>query len=341
MRGEKVTYTSGTSIRYQIAIKNSGAAKNTGLYETDSVNVADVMTSADVPWRHTTTNYAFDRREISMNREPARLFDLVRLRRGDAITSLAEKFEDNLWGTPSTSADTSTPWGINYWLPAGSGVTATGNDDGFNGEDPFGHSSTAGIVRASNPRFQHWVGGFDRTADAPSAATGGKRSFVQAMRKAMTYCKFMPPANLPSYDSGYRYGIYTNYEVIAKAEEFLRDQNDTLGMDIAATDGKLLFRGIPFQWVPWFDPESGGNPYYADNGAIVSGGTAGGAWPIIGIDWGTTNLSFLAGEDMREHVDRSVSGQHNVTQVHMDSTYNLCMKNPRRCFVLHDPTTSA
>lgn len=330
MNSEKATYSSGTSIQYQVATSNSGAAKNVGLYETDSVNVADVTTHANVPWRHTTTNYAFDRREISMNREPARLFDLVRLRRGDAITSLAEKFEDNLWGAPVSSSDVTTPWGVNYWFPAGSGVNVSGAADGFNGDDPNGFNDTAGISRSSVGRWQHWVGGFDKTEDAVGETN---QSFVQAMRKAMTFCKFMPPANLPSYSTAYRYGIYTNYAVIARAEELLRDQNDTLGMDIAATDGKLLFRGIPFQWVPWLDPESGGNRYNDDEGADVSD-----KWPIIGLDWGTISLSFLAGEDMREYVDRAVSGQHNVTQVHMDTTYNMCVKDPRRCFVLHDPT---
>lgn len=83
----KVQYQSGTAIQYNIMLNQSGAAKNVGLFESDNVNIADVMTTASIPWRHCTTNYAFERREVQFNATPARIVELVKIRRTDAMIS--------------------------------------------------------------------------------------------------------------------------------------------------------------------------------------------------------------------------------------------------------------
>ena len=75
LQKEKVTYGSGFGMQWNVMTGTSGATKDVGLYEVDSVNVADVMTTANVPWRHMTTNYAIERREIAMNTGAAQIVD--------------------------------------------------------------------------------------------------------------------------------------------------------------------------------------------------------------------------------------------------------------------------
>ena len=72
LQSEKVSYQSGYGIQWNVMVDTSGAAKDTGLFAVDSVNVGDVMQTASAPWRHLTTNYAIERREVAMNRDPAR-----------------------------------------------------------------------------------------------------------------------------------------------------------------------------------------------------------------------------------------------------------------------------
>src|SRR6056297_1259946 len=86
MDAHKVSFSSGYEIQFNVMVGNSGAAKNVGLYGQDTTNVGDVMKLASLPWRHSETSYAFEKREISMNREPARIVELIKTRRHDAMT---------------------------------------------------------------------------------------------------------------------------------------------------------------------------------------------------------------------------------------------------------------
>ena len=84
----------------------SGSARDTGLYEVDQMNVADVMATASIPYRHMTANYSIERREIAINRAPAQIVDLVRIRRNDAMISLAEHIEKRFWHVPADTSRT-------------------------------------------------------------------------------------------------------------------------------------------------------------------------------------------------------------------------------------------
>src|SRR3990172_8119856 len=89
LRDDKISFDDGKAIQRTIMVDHSGAAKQVGMYETDVVNVGDVLVIMDIPWRHTTTNYAYERREILMNRGGSRIVDLLKVRRADSMISLA------------------------------------------------------------------------------------------------------------------------------------------------------------------------------------------------------------------------------------------------------------
>ena len=90
MQESSVTFEAGPSIQWNLMTDNSGAAKQTGLFAVDSLNIGDVMSTAEIGWKHTTVNYAIERREIAFNRDPRKLVDLVKVRRNDAMTSLTD-----------------------------------------------------------------------------------------------------------------------------------------------------------------------------------------------------------------------------------------------------------
>ena len=293
---EKVSFSSGYGIQWNVMVGNSGAAKNVGLYAEDSTNVSDVMKLANIPWRHAVTSYAFEKREISMNGDPARIVELLKVRRTDAMLSLAELMEDNFWGKPVDSADNVTPYGVDYWITP----NAT---EGFNGGAPTGFTDVAGLNPATYANWRNWTAQYAEVT---------KEDLVRKWRKAATMTKFMSPVAQPQYNTGDRFGFYANYDTIAALEEILEDQNDSLGNDIASKDGLVLFRGNPVRWVPKLDADAKD--------------------PVIGINWGVFKPVFLKGEYLRESAPKEAANSHNTMEVFVDLTLNFECRDRRRTF---------
>lgn len=255
-----------------------------------------------------TTNYAIERREIAMNRSPAQIVDLVRIRRHDAMVDLAKHMETRFWSAPTSSSNNTQMYGIPYWI---SWADSTGD---FAGGDPSGFSAGAGGLSSSTyPQWQNWSAKYTNVTSI---------DLVRKWRKAATFTNFRAPVAGNEYGAAGRgkYGFYTNYDVIGPLEEVLESQNENLGNDIASKDGQLLFRQIPVTWVPELNSRSGD--------------------PVYGINWSVLKPAFLAGEYLREEGPAKASNQHTVFLTHVDLTMNLICHNRRANFVLAtaDPT---
>ena len=303
LQKEKVQYQSGTAVQWNVMHAQSNAAKNVGLYESDNVNIADVMTTANAPWRHCTTNYAFERREIQMNANPARIVELVKTRRADAMISLTELMETNMWSAPASSSDTLKPFGIPFWIQA-----PTAGQEGFLGKNPSGFSGGAGDIDSDQEKFSGWR---NYVADY---TTINKTDLIRKWRKAAVFTNFKSPVPHASYNTGNNYAYYTNYDVIGRLEEVLEAQNDNLGNDIASKDGLLSFRQNPVVYVPKLDTDA--------------------TDPIYGVNWGVLKPAFLSGEWMKEEGPNTVPGQHTTFQVFVDCTLNYICTDRRRLFQL-------
>ena len=149
----RVNFTGGPNIQWNLMTDQSGSARDTGLYEVDQMNVADVMATAQIPYRHMTANYSIERREIAINRAPAQIVDLVRIRRNDAMISLAEHIEKRFWGVPTGPTDDKKIYGVGYWISDTDTSTS-----GFLGGTPTGFTDVAGINPTDTPRWQNWQG---------------------------------------------------------------------------------------------------------------------------------------------------------------------------------------
>ena len=319
LRKSRITFQSGFGIQWSVMVGNSNAAQNKGLFASDTVNVTDVMETAKIPWRHTNVAYAFERREIKMNREPARIVELLKIRRADAMISLAEKLESNFWNQPISSSDKLDPLGVDAWIvPA-----ANGEPGGFfnggtinGGGNPFGFAAGAGDL--SSVDFNRWS---NWSADYSDIS---KTDLIRKWREAATKTKFMSPTAIPALGTPCKYGFYTNYQVIGPLEEALEAQNDNLGTDIASQDGRLMFRRTPVVWVPYLDTYTGP----AGTGAPTT------ANPIYGINWGVFKPCFLEGEYMVEEGPTKSAMSHTTYHVQVDMTYNFLCYNRRKLFRL-------
>ena len=302
-RKNSVTLQSGVGVQWDVMVAHSGTAYNVGLGASDNVNIVDSMVQAQADWRNSTANYAIIGQEIDMNREPARIVDLVRQRRISAMIAVTELMENNFWGPPVALSDAITPWGVNTWIVKNA-------SEGFFGTVPSGYT-TIGLNPTTYPRWRNY------TAQYTSVS---KDDLIRKWRKAATFTDFTPPVeNIPTFSTGNMWGYYSNYAVVGALEEVLEGQNDSLGTDVASMDGKVVFRRSPVEWVPRLEVDTTN--------------------PVYGINWGDFRTHILSGWWGKETNVPVYPGQHTISAHFMDWTYQIVMKNRRGSFVLATGTT--
>lgn len=303
LKKNRVMLNSGYAVQWDVMVNHSGSASNVGLGASDNVQIVDTMVQASCDWRNSTANYAIIGQELDMNREPARIVDLVRERRIACMISVAELMETNFWGPPVALADGVTPWGINTWVVK----NAT---EGFNGGAPSGYT-TIGLNPTTYPRWKNYTAQYTAVA---------KDDLIRKLRRAATFTKFMPPVeNIPTFNTGNQWGYYSNYGVIGAMEEILESQNENLGPDVASQDGKVIFRRAPVEWVPKLEADTTN--------------------PVYGINWGEFKTVVLSGWWGKETNVPVYPGQHTISAHFMDWTYQWVARNRRSHFVVATGTT--
>jgi hypothetical protein len=308
IKKNKMTFDSGKTVSFNAITDHSNSARFVGLGATDVIDIATVMTTGDVPWRHITWNWAWDFREPLMNKSPAKIVDLIQTRRIAAFGSAIIKFEYALWRAPASTDDTS-PYGIPYWIVKSN--TAVTTADGFNGSVPSGYSTVGGLSPTTYPRWKNYATQYTNVS---------KDDLIRKMRRASVYTDFMPLVDeIPVYNTGDDYGYYSNYSVIGTMEEILESQNENLGQDVASQDGRVLFRRSPINFVKELDLDTTN--------------------PVYGVNWGEFKTMGLSGAWMHETSVPTVAGQHTMSATHTDSTFNTLCRNRRRNFVLATDTT--
>lgn len=298
MRRDKVQFDSGTGIQRTLMVDHSNAARNVGLYQKDAVNVGDVLEQIEIPWRHTTTNYAFDRRELAMNGGESKIVDLLKVRRTDGMLSLIELMEANFWGAPVNELDKTTPWGVPLWVVKNA-------SEGFNGDKISTWSTYPGGL--NHAKFRNYTAQY-------AAVT--KADLILKMRKAHRQTGFESPINIPDYRSGRgdQFRLYVNETTLEALENLGESQNENLGRDLAPMDGTITFRRNPIVWVPYLDADTS-NPIYM-------------------LNFGYFHPVFLKGEYLREGEPKPAPEQHTVSVIHIDLTWNTLCTDRRRQAVL-------
>jgi hypothetical protein len=294
MRRSRVEFV-GYGIQWDVMVAHNDSAQNVGLFNVDNVNIPDVMQQATVAMRGTTANFGFDLAEPDMNAGAAQIVNLVATRRAASRISFAEKFEQNFWQKPADSTDKVKPFGVAYWIV----YNAT---TGFNGGNPTGFTSGAGGLSSTTyPRWRNFSGQYTDVT---------KTDLIRKAREGATKTNFIPPIDVPDFNTGNQYGWYTNYAVLGKMEELLESQNQNLGNDLASKDGRTMLASAPVVYVPYLDGATGD--------------------PLFGINWGVFKTAFLRGWFMRETGVAPAPNQHTVMVAHTDSRYNFKCYDRRR-----------
>lgn len=310
LKTNKETLNAGTSITWRLMVDQNNSARSVGLGSTDIVDVPDLMQEAEVPWRFMTGNWAIEHHVVDMNRDPAMLVSIVKEQRFGCLISMAEYFEDKVWRAPATT-NLLDPYGIPYYVVKSNTAATQANNDGFNGLTPQDWTTVAGINPTTNPRWRNY---------ATQYTSVTKDDLIRKMRRATVKTDWMPPIDgLPTFNTGNKYGLYSNYAVVGTMEEILESQNENLGNDIASMDGRVLFRRSPLIYVPKLELDTTN--------------------PVYGINWGEFKTTVLRGWWMRETVIDVQPGQHTISATHLDCQFNWLTRNRRRHFVIATDVT--
>lgn len=304
LKGNRETLKSGSSIQFNLMVDHNDSARSVGYGAEDIVDIPDLTEQGEVPWRKVTGNWAIEHALVDMNREPARITDMVALQRRGCLIALAEWFEDRFWRAPSSSS--LDPYGVAYYVVKSA-------SEGFTTNAPTGHTLVANInpSTGANGRWRNWAAPYTEVS---------KSGLIAAARKAAFYTDWEPAIpNMPTFNTGDKYGFYANYTTVGALELILESQNDNLGSDVASQDGKVLFKRSPIVTVKKLDDDTTN--------------------PLYGINWGEFKTVVLGGWWMRETTIDIQPGQHTISATHVDCQFNWTTRNRRRHFVISNGTT--
>lgn len=302
VKRKRVKMATGSLIHRTVMLSTSNQSRQVGLYQTDTMNVADNMGAAEAPWRHTNTPYGWDVREIFMQSGPERIFDIMKARRADAELSRVQNMSTQLWSTPTADSDKTTIWGFPYWVVINANT-------GFNGAAAYG-STTGGLSHAN---WQNYTAQY-------AAVT--KTDLIDKMIDAARKTRFVSPISIEDYKQGVteRFKIFAPLTVVKGIEKLQEQQNDSLGSDVAPMFGKANFNRTPITWEPELD----------STGTATTAAKA----PVYMLDLDYWEPTFLESDFERVSKPTQAPNQHNVLAVHIDDSWNLMCTDRRRQAVI-------
>lgn len=304
---DRVVIQGGSSVQWDIITDENYSFTMTGLYDSDNVNVTNVLTQGNIPWRFSKAHYAFDVREPAMNEGPRQIVSLIKSRRHPAMMSIANGMELKFFRAPLSSSDTLEPYGMPYWI-------VKNNTTGFNGTVPAGHTAVGGVSHTTYPRWKNYTAQY---------AAVSEDDLVSKIRTAMSLTGFKPPVASATFNTGDKYMMFSTLAVKQGLEQLAKAQNENIGIDLDPYNDAVLIRKVRLVWAPMLDQSS--SPDTTN--------------PVYGVNFGEFKTVVNKNWWMKEIVIDRMPGQHNVSAVFIDSQWNWICRNRRRNFVIATDTT--
>jgi hypothetical protein len=321
----------GKSIQKQIVLNyNFNQAANRTLYQTDVPAAPQMMNTIIVPWCFTGVNWSYDKNELAMNSgSKAGFIDLIEQKRVDAMIQLAELYETNGWVAPISAADTTTPYGIPYYLPfAANGFVG----NGFSGQTVRYQNGTigtlvAGIDASVQTKWNSFVGTYAKVDNA----------LIRLIRSATRKTNFKFPKMVKNPGEDYSRvdsdeGLYASEAIVTELEDYAYKNGDNMAPAreltgrIGFTEDGVTFSGVPLRYAPTLDTET----------VVNTAGTTVNPASIYMVRWGAIQPTVLTDMWNVESVSAITPFQHTVISCFLDSTYNLVIRNRRSAgFHLH------
>lgn len=312
---DKKVLGGGKKVTWDINLKDTGNAKHTRIFDTDTPNIANVVKEGEANWTHFQNSFSYNVKELAINRDnKTRIFDLLKNRRLNCIRESADALEEAAWKTPTDSTDDLNPFGIFGWLSQGTNGS-TGAFDAYVANYWSDASSTfnAGNVACTSALNTNWASYYiDHDGNLDD-------SLMKSLRRAFRKTKFQSPvigkeAVDPQSDF-YNFRFYTNSAVLDEIEELATKSDDAIGYDLGKYAGAVVFKGIPFIYVDSLDTAK--QYVYGSN-------------PIVGVNHKHFYPIVLSDENFRWNPPMPHGpGQHNTLTVYLDLSYAYVCKNRR------------
>jgi hypothetical protein len=296
---------SGKNIGFTAHVGYTDNYEMVGLYDVDDVDVGDNFANATVPWKHSKWAFAYDEHEVTSMSDENEIVDFVEGRAVDAWLSAYESIERDVWTAATSSTAVDQIWGFNTWIVKGSNGEA-----GFYGDEPSGFSSIGLDVDTYGDRWRNYFADYASITD--------RTDFLAKLKTAATKTGFIAPLKVGNH--GYpdakslKRWLATNLTVQQALETLAENQNDNLGRELDSMHGRVVFRGIPVQYIPVLDSDTQ-NPFY-------------------GIDLNHMKVVVHPKWSPRNHGLRKAPNQRNVMNNFWDMQWNMICRDRRRQFLL-------
>jgi hypothetical protein len=299
----KVVEWGGDYIKFDVQTRNTGLARNTGVYATDVTGSEDVLQQGQVPWTKQTANYSYDVDEPGFQGDDREtIVRILKLKEHVCMNDIAELDEENLWSAPTGTSD-NRPMGIPFWIQKDATTTVGG---AFNGGNPSGFTSGAANINSTTyPRWKNWTFGYTNvTSD----------DLISKIKKSLWSTNFKAPHPHPELGWGKTdFCIYTTYRVQEPMERLAESRNDNLGKDLAKYLNAVTVGGVPVKAVHYLEANDTSDPVYGVNFAKFR--------------------PFVKKGMPRRNEPKQSPTQHTVWTVHIDNWMNYICYNRRMQWV--------
>jgi hypothetical protein len=306
---------------WHFKVDSSDNTLATELFDNDSVNRINLLEKATQYYAVQKTHFAIDVREMSGGLGNYQVLNHLDAQASDMLDGFARKNEIWWWTLPVYPNTTNRkPSGAPYYVVKS---TSTAQQAfGFNGSNPSGYSSVAGLDRTDATFEGTKNGAFVYGAINDS---DGLSKLDDAINKS----GFKPP--YPSKGErvpAQRYKLASHYTPWKTYQDLLGGVNDNRGSDMgkykATSDGSVFYRSIPWTWVDALT-NSASEAYDSTE-------------PIYGFDMSTWDF-MKKGPWFMKKSEITTGNSHNLRVTWMDSIINYRCTSPRSNFVGHKATT--
>lgn len=284
-------------------VKESNSAKHVGNYDEDVVARESTSSKITVPWVNSQTYMITNDREIAENSgSETRIIEYFKYLDMKQWQSLAILLEKAVWGKPTTSADTKTPYGFEYWFPRNASA-------GFNGGNPDGFSDVAGVdsEATGNEYWNNYTGTY-------SAFT--RAALTTVLQTVHSKIQWELPVGVPNYEQGTpQFKMYMNWATYNSIVGMAAEQNDTVGKDIDPFWKTAGFRGIGFTPVAYLDSDTTN--------------------PIYFLDMSTIHIGTLASMWLKRYPAMRDPKCHRNIISYIDCVWNIICNNRRRNAIIY------
>jgi len=317
---EAVELDAGTPITRRVVLDSMGNAQMVRLYQPTDINVGDVSSKVSIEYCQAQTHWSVERREVLRNATPAKIVDLVKVRRIDAMVDMAELLETIFWLCPNDTADDLSPLGVAYWVPY---LDDAQNGAGFYGGVPTTAFTTVGgiIPSTSGANTTAITGGKKKWRTYAAGGTGYYTGSIDAtairtFKKAFIKTRFRAPRIAKDLERGpkAKYKIFCNTDSQIAYEERGEKQGDRNQSDLAPFNGATSFKRVPLLAIPALDADTK-NPWYFLN---------------------MNNFKVIVhkGDHFREDEAIRDRALHNVFTTFVDASFNiLCNSRQKQAVV--------